>query len=152
MKYQLAFIAYFLTTLAQASCPPVSGEAEQLIAAHTQSVSGAEYCKFRTIYKEKNMELILYTVEGPCYQTKAPAGSCGNHYFRAMAGVINGQKYPPVVIGGKGVFRSRDVSHSDGVITIRGLSYEQSDPACCPSVKDQRQYKITDSRFEPLKP
>ena len=38
------------STLAQASCPPVSSEAEQLIAAHAQSVNGVERYNRRLWY------------------------------------------------------------------------------------------------------
>ena len=152
MKYLLAFGTYFLSMLAQASCPSVSNKVEQLISEHVQAVQGGEYCKFRTTYKEENMELVLYTIEGPCYKTKAPAGSCGNHYFRSMVGIINGKQYPPTVVGGKGVFQSKNISHSEGLITITGLSYQKSDPACCPSLDDQRMYKISELEFEQVKP
>lgn len=152
MKCLLACGMFMLASLAQAGCPSISSEVEALINQHTYSVKGAEYCRFRTVHKQPGIELVLYSIIGPCYEGGYRPGSCGNHYFRSMVGVINGQKYPPIMIGGKGVFQSKDIDYSDGIITIQGLAYKRSDPFCCPSITSERKYQVGVSEFEPMKP
>lgn len=152
MKFVMAISLIISASLAHAECPSVSKDAEELIIGHTQEVRGGEYCRFRKVYKRNGIELVLYTIEGPCYKNSSRAGSCGNHYFRSMVGVINGKKYQPIVIGGKGVFQSKEINYSEGVVTINGLSYKRSDPMCCPSVEDQRKYKIGALEFEKVEP
>ena len=78
------FFLIVFSVQVNAECPLVSSSVELLIEEHVKFVNGNEYCRFRTAYKQNNIELVLYTIEGACYENVGIPGGCGNHYFRSM--------------------------------------------------------------------
>jgi hypothetical protein len=152
MKYFLILFCFFISKNVEASCHEISSQAQQLISKHIDSVKGGEYCKYREVYKQENIELILYTIEGACYKNSSPAGSCGNHFSRYMVGIVNGKKYSPVLVGGKVFFLSKEVEYFDNTITISGHFYKKHDPACCPSIPGNRKFNVGLLGFELIKP
>ncbi len=152
MKYFLTVLLIFISVSVFAECPHVSEKIENLIKHHADSIKGSEYCKYRKVYNEQNIELVLYSIEGPCYKDKSPAGSCGNHYFTTLIGIINGIEYPPVTVGGKGVFHTKSIDYLNDVIVVKGLAYKDLDPLCCPSVEESRYYQIKQSKILSIKP
>ncbi|WP_045857962.1 hypothetical protein [Teredinibacter purpureus] len=153
MKRIILFIGLFLSVSSHAECPKVSVQVSELIAEHVDSIRGGEYCHARQVLLAEDVEIVLYTIEGPCYkQEKSPPGSCGNHFFRSMVGIIDGKKYEKVIVGGKGVFLAETIRIEGGVVAIKGLSYSNSDPMCCPSVSSTRRYKLDNGSFVEVKP
>ena len=151
MKYLILFLVGCLfSTSLYAECPVVSHEAEELVSEHVEKVKGSEYCKYRKSLKGQGVELVIYGVEGPCFHNGGQSGSCGNHYFFSMVGVVNGIKYNPILVGGKGLFHPKNIFYNEGLITVKGFSYAKKDPACCPSIGSQNQYEIGVSGFEKI--
>lgn len=152
MKYWIGFSALALTSLtcAEPACPTVSREIENFIQEHVQMVRGAEECEYRMLYRAPEVELVLFTVNGPCYDAAGEAGTCGNFYYHALAGVVQGNRYAPTVIGGKGGFAVDGVSYASGMVTISGHEYRESDAMCCPSLPVQRRYAIRPPEFQAI--
>ena len=148
MKNLLLIILFIFSQISYANCPPVSKEMESLIKEHASKVAGGEYCKYRKTYNKTDIELSLYTIEGPCYNNKGPAGSCGNHYFISMVGIINQVNFPHIVVGGKGVFHPKSIKYINDIIEVEGLTYSKSDPMCCPSINETRYFKPNGNKFE----
>ena len=153
MKQLLILSMLIISSVHAEECPSVSEKMNHLIKSHAQNVRGGEYCKFRRVYTQENIEIVLYTVEGACYKnTVSPAGSCGNHYSRYMIAVADGKEYGPIIIGGKGVFRDKGLDVSGDIITISGLAHQEGDPLCCPSKSAVHKYKIAKTALEELNP
>ncbi|XCN72273.1 MAG: hypothetical protein Q3M24_18505 [Candidatus Electrothrix aestuarii] len=153
MKYLTFIWVFFIVGQVFADCPVVSDQAENLITAHTNNVRGGEYCKYRDIVKTKNIEIILYSIEGACYKdTITPKGACGNHFTRYMTGIVNGKEIAPITVGGKGIFYTKNLEINGENIIISGLSYLSTDPMCCPSKKDSHTYIIDSGSFKEVKP
>jgi hypothetical protein len=153
MKKLLILSMLMISSVYSKECPSVSDKINHLIKSHAHNVRGGEYCKFRRVYEQENIEIVLYTIEGPCYKnTRSPAGSCGNHYSRYMIAVTAGKEYEPIIIGGKGVFRDKGIDVSGDIITINGLAHHKGDPMCCPSEAAVHKYKIGKSAFEAINP
>ncbi|WP_143876275.1 hypothetical protein [Teredinibacter turnerae] len=153
MKRIIFFVGLFLSVAAYGDCPKVSTDIETLIAQHASGMRGVEYCSARQVVKDERVEIVLYTIEGPCYEReKSPPGSCGNHFFRSMVGVIDGKKYEKVVVGGKGVFLTETIKIEGETVILEGLSYSSSDSMCCPSVSSSRKYKFETGSFVEVKP
>ena len=153
MKIIFFFIGLFVSVFSYGECPVVSPEVDALIKRHADEVRGGEYCKYREVLKADNVEIVLYTIEGPCYKNEnSPSGSCGNNFFRNMVGVVDGKEYERVMIGGKGAFLSKNIKMVKNTIEIEGLSYSSSDAMCCPSISSSRIFKIENGSFVEVKP
>ncbi|MDO6423775.1 hypothetical protein [Saccharophagus degradans] len=153
MRKIITLVALFISSVCYGQCPEVSSEVEAMIKQHAESVRGGEYCRTRQVVKTESAEVVLYTIEGPCYKDEqSRPGSCGNHYFRNMTGIIDGKKYEKIVVGGKGSFLAKSLSIDEGVIVVEGLSYAKSDPMCCPSVSGVRKYQFDTGSFVEIEP
>ncbi|TVZ41921.1 hypothetical protein P886_1272 [Alteromonadaceae bacterium 2753L.S.0a.02] len=153
MKKIILFASLFLSVDAYGDCPKVSAVIEDLIAKHANGIRGVEYCRARQVVKDERVEIVLYTIEGPCYKREeSPPGSCGNNFFRSMVGVIDGKKYEKVIVGGKGVFLTKTIKIEGNTVLIEGLSYSNSDSMCCPSISSSRKYKLENGSFVEVKP
>jgi len=148
MKIFLLIVFFIFSQVAYANCPPVSKKIESLIKEHALKIAGGEYCKYRKIYNETDIELAIYTIEGPCYNNKGRAGSCGNHYFISMVGIINQVNFPHIVIGGKGVFHPKSIKYINDIIEVEGFAYSKSDPMCCPSINEIRYFKPNENKLK----
>lgn len=134
-------------------CPPVSGQLDRLIAAEADKVRGAEYCQFRTRLQEDDLELVLYTIESPCYHdTRSAPGSCGNHFYRALIGLKDGALLAPVTVGERGSFIARTLRWQGESLVISGAGYRPSDPLCCPGTTAEKRYRIVGQHFEETAP
>lgn len=136
-----------------AGCPPVSAPLNQQIAAEANKVRAAEYCRFREHLVDGPLELVIYTLESPCHDyTRAAAGSCGNHFYRALTGICNGKLLAPITVGERGTFIARTMRLEGDSLIISGSGYRPSDPLCCPTGSAEKRYRITADGFAAIGP
>ena len=149
MKYLLIISTLLFTHTAFAQCPEVSEVVETLIQHHQNKVRGGEYCKYREVVKNSDIEVVLYTIEGACNDDiKSPKGSCGNHFNRYITGTVKGEVLTPIIIGGKGDFITKKAVISGESLIISGLSYAKGDPLCCPSEATNHEYVFEKGTFK----
>jgi hypothetical protein len=141
-------VCLFTNTVFADLCPITSYELTALIKNHAQSIRGSEYCEYRTILSSKEIEVALYSVEGPCFNKKGENGSCGNMHFRYLTGIVNGKALPPFEVGKRGDFSANDFELRENLIILKGFKYAESDPMCCPCIEEVKFVKITASGFE----
>lgn len=148
MKRIIFLFCFFANAAFGEVCPVASAELSQLIEDHAKSIKGYEYCEYRTISSSKEVEIALYSVEGPCFAKKGRRGSCGNIHFRYLTGVVNDKVLPPFEVGKRGGFSASNFEVSGNLITLKGFKYAKNDPMCCPSIEEVKFVKITETGFE----
>lgn len=84
-----------VSTATAKECPAINSQLNALIKSHSKSIRGLEYCPARSIIQNAGLELVLYTVEGACFEEKETPGSCGNAHYQYISGVLNGSAIKP---------------------------------------------------------
>ena len=149
MKKILCIVYLMANTAFATDCPSISSELSSLIKSHAQEIKGREYCEYRTVNSLNEMEIALYSIEGPCFKKEGREGSCGNMHFRYLAGIVNGNLLPPFEVGKRGSFSANDMEIiNENIIYLKGFKYTENDPMCCPSIEESKIVKITDAGFE----
>lgn len=148
MKKILLIASLIANSAFAKDCPGISNELSHLIKSHAQEIKGTEYCEYRTVISLNKMEIVLYSIEGPCFNNEGKEGSCGNMHYRYLAGIVNGKPLPPFEAGKRDGFSASNMEIRENIINIKGFKYAENDPMCCPSIEESKLVKITDVGFE----
>ena len=128
-------------------CPEISGRLSQEIEKYALSIKGTEYCRFRSVVKSKNIEAVLFSVEGACFDDDMPVGTCGNVHFRYVVAIKNETIIRPFQVGRRGGFSASEIELVDSIIKLRGKLYGDSDPMCCPSLEEVKYLSLKENTF-----
>jgi hypothetical protein len=141
-------IVAIASTASAKECPAINSQLKALIKSHNNSIRGVEYRPARSIIQNAGLELVLYTVEGACFEEKEMPGSCGNAHYQYVAGVLNGSAIKPFEVKSLGDFSAMKLTLDADVIVLHGNYYAESDPRCCPSVPATKKLKVVIDRLE----
>ena len=133
-------------------CVALSARIEKLIITHSDKIQGSEYCRFRDVANNDTLEVVVFTLEGQCFDKKMPKGSCGNNHSRYMTGISNGNPLAPILVGSKVDFSASTVDIVQREIIVSGAFHQDGDGLCCPSKKGSRKYIIDGNSFKEVTP
>ena len=134
-------------------CSLVPASLKKTMLQHIARIRADEYCAARTFKADRELSVLIYTAEGACDDDKSQKpGTCSTNWVRYMVGEYKGRPVGPVAVGGKGGLQDKQVTLSNGVVKISGLTVGSFDPLCCPTVQAAKTFRVSGGRFVEVSP
>lgn len=128
-----------------ADCTKLSPALQQIVDEHLEKYRNAPHCAH--IYHKQQVEMVLYYVDGACLVPGQSEIVCEKRTLAFIAGHAPDTVLPPLQIGASNDFLPREITLDGNTVELRGSSYADGDPPCCPSQPDERRVRLTRSGF-----
>ena len=140
-----ALVLVKVPAVLHADCAKLSPALQEIVDAHLAKFRNAPHCTH--IYHKQQVEMVLYYVDGACLVPGQSEIVCEKRTEAFIAGYAPGTSLPPLQIGASNDFLPREITLDGNTIILRGSSYVDGDPPCCPSKPDERRVRLTRGGF-----